>query len=341
MQEDDNKTQKEKNTAEAIYILCWVVFVVGGTLLITTLALSVDYLSRSKGKASLEIIIILGGIVVYNVIPFLVLKCYLSKNVKWCSCLVIVTSANVTSYLFCWLMIGIMINPTWGLTVALLVCSIFAALVYAVYLYLDTTDDNLPQVVAQNSSCCKNLHTFLFCGSGFLAVLLLVFIILFAGQSYNSKETGDEVLKTILLYFIGAFISWISWKKHPLHPGTAQKGTPAAGTAQNGTPAAGTAQNGTPAAGTAQNGTPAAGTAQNGTPAAGTAQNGTPAAGTAQNGTPAAGTAQNGTPPDGTAQNGTPPEGTAENGTPTTGTALSGPRNELEMKPLIDKPKGN
>jgi len=311
MQEDDNKTQKEKNTAEAIYILCWVVFVVGGTLLITTLALSVDYLSRSKGKASLEIIIILGGIVVYNVIPFLVLKCYLSKNVKWCSCLVIVTSANVTSYLFCWLMIGIMINPTWGLTVALLVCSIFAALVYAVYLYLDTTDDNLPQVVAQNSSCCKNLHTFLFCGSGFLAVLLLVFIILFAGQSYNSKETGDEVLKTILLYFIGAFISWISWKKHPLHPGTAQKGTPAAGTAQNGTPAAGTAQNGTPAAGTAQNGTPAAGTAQNGTP------------------------------PDGTAQNGTPPEGTAENGTPTTGTALSGPRNELEMKPLIDKPKGN
>jgi len=216
MQEDDNKTQKQKNTAKAIDILCWVVLVVGGILLFTALA---------KGKASPEITIILGSIVGYSVILSLVFLRWLNANtnVKWYSCLVIVTSANVTSYLFCWQMIGIMINPTWGLTVALLVCSMFAALVYAVYLYLDATDDNSTQVAGtgaatKDSSCCKKLHTFLFCGSGFLAVLLLVVIILFAGQSYNSKETADEVLKTILLYFIGAFLSWISWKKHLSHP---------------------------------------------------------------------------------------------------------------------------
>ena len=281
MQEKDNKTQKEKNIAKAIYILCCVVLVVGSILLMTAFGLSI------KGKASPEITCTIILVVGYTVIPFLVLFCLLNVKSSCCSCLVIVTSANVTSYLFCWLMIGIMINPTWGLTVALLVCSISAALVYAVYLYLDTTDDNSSQVAAENSSCSKKLHTFLFCGSGFFAVLLLVVIILFAGQSYNSKETADEVLKTILLYFIGAFISWISWKKHPLHPGTAQNALPPTGTAQNGPPPAETAQNGPPPAGTAQNGPSPAGTAQNGPSPAGTAQNGPPPAGTVKNGSKA------------------------------------------------------
>jgi len=258
LQDDgDRKTPKEKNTAKAIYILCCVLSVLGIILLITTLGLSSSYLYRHKEKASPDIIIIVTIIIVYSFVLYIYLRCFF-----------IVMSANVTSYLFCWLMTGIMINPTWGLTVALLVCSIFAALVYVVYLYLDTTDED-PSSDKQ--------HTILFCVFSFLAVLLLVVIVLFAGQSYNSKETADDVLKTILLYFIGAFISWISWKKHPLHPGTAQNAP--TGTAQNAP--TGTAQNAP--TGTAQNAP--TGTAQNAP--TGTAQNGPSSAGTVENGSKA------------------------------------------------------
>ena len=48
-------------------------------------------------------------------------------------------------YISCWLVIGIKINPSWGLTVALSVISIFAAWTYAVYLFggLSNTPTNL------------------------------------------------------------------------------------------------------------------------------------------------------------------------------------------------------
>ena len=46
-------------------------------------------------------------------------------------------------YLSCWLVIGIRINPSWGLTVALFIISIAAAFTYAVYLYLEVY--NLPK----------------------------------------------------------------------------------------------------------------------------------------------------------------------------------------------------
>ena len=49
---------------------------------------------------------------------------------------------NAISSISCWCLIGIIINPSWGLTVVLSVISISAALTYAVYLYLDVTYPN-------------------------------------------------------------------------------------------------------------------------------------------------------------------------------------------------------
>ena len=49
---------------------------------------------------------------------------------------------NTICYLSCWLVIGIRINPSWGLTVALFIISIFAAFTYAVYLYLEVIYPN-------------------------------------------------------------------------------------------------------------------------------------------------------------------------------------------------------
>ena len=45
-------------------------------------------------------------------------------------------------YISCWLVIGIRINPSWGLTVALFIISIFASSTYAVYLYLEVIYPN-------------------------------------------------------------------------------------------------------------------------------------------------------------------------------------------------------
>ena len=41
---------------------------------------------------------------------------------------------NTICYISCWLVIGIRINPLWGLTVAFSIFSTFAALTYVVYL---------------------------------------------------------------------------------------------------------------------------------------------------------------------------------------------------------------
>ena len=49
---------------------------------------------------------------------------------------------NAISSISCWCLIGIIINPSWGLTVVLSVISIFAAFTYALYLYLDVTYPN-------------------------------------------------------------------------------------------------------------------------------------------------------------------------------------------------------
>lgn len=289
--QDNTKTIKERNRAKAICFLCFALSALGSVTLIIALVLS--SLCLAKGRASFDIPVILGVIIVYTlgVIRFCCLKCDYG-NLKWYSLcpLLIALGASMTCYHFCWLMIGILINPTWGLTVALLVCSIFAALMYTSYLYCSalnttvtttgnttiTTTGNTPVTTTGNATitttgnttstdtdnsntsnasptdrnnCCTKLQTFLFCMAGFVAVLCLVVIVLFAGQSYNGRETADEVLKTALLYLIGAFFSWVTLR-HPVH--SPSSGT-VAGTGQNDPTAVENGQNAPSAAGNGQN----------------------------------------------------------------------------------------
>ena len=53
-----------------------------------------------------------------------------------------VFGGNAISSICCWLLIGIRINPSWGLTVALSVMSTLAASTYGVYLYLEVSYPN-------------------------------------------------------------------------------------------------------------------------------------------------------------------------------------------------------
>ena len=208
---------KKENILKALCILCYVLSVLGGILLILALVFSIHHWKNLKESFDIPLILIL--IILYSFSLPYILKCF-DSDLSICVCgenyfffPIVVTSTIVISYHFCWLMLGIMLNPTWGLTVALLASVILAAFMYAVYLYLHTLTEKEKEDTSHN----KLWQPRLFFGAGFLAVLFLVVIIVFAGQSYSSNETADEVLKTSLLYFIGAFVSWISWKKQDSH----------------------------------------------------------------------------------------------------------------------------
>ncbi|XP_068695810.1 uncharacterized protein [Montipora foliosa] len=112
--------------------------------------------------------------------------------------LVIFTCANLTTYHFSWLLIGTMLNPTWGLTVVLFVGVIFAAFIYAVYNYLLVEKEDF------------SLRIFIFYAVALLSVWLLVAVVILAGQSFFGRETADDVVKAVTLYFTTAFISWIA-----------------------------------------------------------------------------------------------------------------------------------
>ena len=120
-----------------------------------------------------------------------------------------VTLACATNICFCscWMLIGIMLNPTWGLTVTLIICFTFASFTYAVYEYLTLVS------CKQDGVKPDKLHALLPGLLGFLAVIVLIPEIVFAGQSFNGRETADETLKTILMTALGSFISWLSWKR--------------------------------------------------------------------------------------------------------------------------------
>ena len=148
---------------------------------------------------------------------------------------------NTICYISCWLVIGIRINPLWGLTIALSIISSFAAFTYAVYLHLELTqtyplfhflfynafwefdaigdsrqNDEHDRVL---NSLSKFLGLWQSFGVRFVCLRLciavgsfFVFVIL-AGPSIGRQTGADELLKTASLYFITAYITWATLRK--------------------------------------------------------------------------------------------------------------------------------
>ena len=169
-------------------------------------------------------------------------------------------------YISCWLVIGIRINPSWGLTIALFIISIFAAFTYAVYLYMEViypngynmrerentlqdflwgtyilpedsyrnppsssasnddnsqnNDDDPNRVIALFKSFAllerfRGIRAIFVCMVGCIAVVSFFLIVILAGPSIAGQTSAaDELLKTSSLYFITAFITWATLKKH-------------------------------------------------------------------------------------------------------------------------------
>ena len=159
---------------------------------------------------------------------------------------------NTICYISCWLVIGIRINPSWGLTIALFIISIFATFTYAVYLYVEVfypngynmresgentlqdflwgtytlsgnpqnDNDDQNRVIALFKSLAlserfRGIRAKFVCMLGCTAVGSIFVVVILAGPSIAGQTSAaDELLKTSSLYFITAFITWATLKKH-------------------------------------------------------------------------------------------------------------------------------
>ncbi|XP_068690865.1 uncharacterized protein [Montipora foliosa] len=109
------------------------------------------------------------------------------------------TAANLSLYHFCWLVVGIMTNPIWGLVVLLAVLFFCLALTFALFMIFKAECD------------CGAVFA---CVATFSGVCCLVLSAVFASQSFYGRGTAGDFLRTVLLYVIGALISWISWTRN-------------------------------------------------------------------------------------------------------------------------------
>ena len=193
-------------------------------------------------------------------LSFSYVKC--KRGIKAIFCLLYAFGGNTICYISCWLVIGMRINPSWGLTVALSIISIFGALTYAVYFYLEViypdgynirerqnklrdllmgtytvSEDSYRNPLSssasnddssQNNDDLQNLAIALlkfftfsqssraiyFCILGCTAVGSFFIMVILEGPSIAGQTAADELLKTSSLYFIVAFITWATLKKH-------------------------------------------------------------------------------------------------------------------------------
>ena len=103
---------------------------------------------------------------------------------------------NAISSISCWCLIGIIINPSWGLTVVLSVISIFAAFTYALYLYLDVTYPNGYDITTRKITL-KNLLL----GTYSLPNASLRYFPLSSGPSQNNSTDAPKRVTAFLKSF--------------------------------------------------------------------------------------------------------------------------------------------
>lgn len=224
----ENGNSEKKNKFEAVCFSFYFLSLLSSLLIVVAFALSIMY--WACGGTFHFTVIILIIIVLSSIEFFSVIKWYEYGDSKLLFFLKMY-GGHAISYIFCWIIIGIRINPTWGLTIALLVFSFFASVTYAKYIYLEefpngnshctgcctTTNSSTTGSTSNNGSNSDKDPTQakVICVAYCLVVLLLFLVVIFAGHSSSGKEMAvDEVLKATSLYFITAFISWATWKKH-------------------------------------------------------------------------------------------------------------------------------
>ena len=182
-----------KNTSEPL--ISSVVCVCCLLLCMETIILVFIFKFSVSGNAPIDVYIAIGILILEGVI----LTCLKKPSKK----VFILTFCLIfTSYHFCWLVIGIMINPVWGLTVLLIVCVSVVLLTFLLYQFFQEG----------NFQCSQgDIMQIIVGGVTFCGVFSLVATAVLAGQSFYGRETADELVKTVLLYVISGVASLSSY----------------------------------------------------------------------------------------------------------------------------------
>ena len=109
--------------------------------------------------------------------------------------IVIFLLASMTCYHFCWIVIGVMMNALWGVSVVLFICVVVVVLVFIFSKFIQKLEAKL----------YKPAMLYL---SLILPFLSLVSLVILNGQSFFVTDTTDKILKTVFLSVIAAIMSW-------------------------------------------------------------------------------------------------------------------------------------
>lgn len=109
--------------------------------------------------------------------------------------IVIYLLAPMTCYHFCWIVIGVMMNALWGVSVVLLICVVIVVLVFLVSNFFEQLKKKYHKLAMLYLSLI-------------LPFLSLITLVILNGQSFFQKDTTDSIVKTVILSVITAVISW-------------------------------------------------------------------------------------------------------------------------------------
>ena len=125
--------------------------------------------------------------------------------------IVIYLLAPMTCYHFCWIVIGVMMNALWGVSVVLLICVVIVVLVFIVSNFFEQLKKKYHKLAMLYLSLI-------------LPFLSLITLVILNGQSFFEKDTTDSIVKTVILSVITAVISWTVLPREGNGPANEQQG---------------------------------------------------------------------------------------------------------------------
>ena len=190
---------------KAILLLIILVAILGSCAWIILLCFTIYYMMRDGVFYYLEIYFILTFLIIF---PISKRGCYCLNNHRTRGPVMdrvfryfhAPLGVIYTSFCSCWMLIGMMLNPIWGLTIALTACLVITSIIYVVDSYGRVGYPPLKRMWV-------NI---------LLAVISLTLIVIFTGQSFNGRETADEIFSAVLFTALVAATSLLTkrgWKK--------------------------------------------------------------------------------------------------------------------------------
>ena len=204
--------KKEKPLIRSVTCLCCFLLVIEAVVVCAVVLLPGENSTKSNCPPEF-----------YAILPVIGLECFVICILQCCVCceqlkigsfcsrLLLIVCTNLLLYHLCWVAIGIMINPSWGLSVLLIISFSFVSLFYAIYQICDVNECN-SVLFFQRVSICT---------AGFFGLCFAVAAPALAGRSFYGRETADDIMKTALLSVIG-LVWWLHWKSRNPSPNTSQ-----------------------------------------------------------------------------------------------------------------------